>query len=467
LTRALYWFRNDLRLQDNPAFTEAVLRSERLSFVFIHDPRLWHKTPAGIPRMGWHRRKFLKQSLDDLRQQLADFGFELLEIWGEPEFLIPELMEDNAIDVLYFSSECGPEERKIEISLKESLEICGREVVQRWSQFLLEPGLLPFPLHSISPVFTQFRKQIEGEGIDGLIPDEMQIGRNDVKARSLSLNWVHTFSLTGVQRILSLQKKDWEQTWWQPSEPELHLLNQLRIGSFPNDKSKIILGGTAAAERRIQEYFFETKAVLNYFETRNGLLSASDSTLFSSWLALGCVSARQIYRQLKKCQDAYGANKSTYWVVFELLWREFFKLHLLHSGEDFFDSHVDENMVLDGDVKAAIDGLKISDVLACRTGQNFIDANLRELILTGFMSNRGRQNVASYLIHTLGICWKKGASIFESLLIDYDVASNWGNWSYIAGARFDPRGGRRFNLEKQQCEYDPLGQYVVSWSEQN
>ena len=90
---------------------------------------------------------------------------------------------------------------------------------------------------------------------------------------------------------------------------------------------------------------------------------------------------------------------------------------------------------------------------------------MRELAATGFMSNRLRQLVASYLIHDLGGDWRAGAAWFEAQLIDYDVYSNQGNWLYIAGRGTDPRGGRRFDPIKQAREHDPAGRFRKLWAE--
>jgi deoxyribodipyrimidine photo-lyase len=97
------------------------------------------------------------------------------------------------------------------------------------------------------------------------------------------------------------------------------------------------------------------------------------------------------------------------------------------------------------------------------TGFPLVDASMRELSATGFMSNRGRQNVASFLTKNLRIDWRAGAEWFESVLIDYDVASNWGNWLYAAGVGTDGRGFRVFNIHKQAMDYDPSGDYVRHW----
>jgi deoxyribodipyrimidine photo-lyase len=97
------------------------------------------------------------------------------------------------------------------------------------------------------------------------------------------------------------------------------------------------------------------------------------------------------------------------------------------------------------------------------TGIDFVDANMIELKLTGFMSNRGRQNVASYLCHNLKLDWRYGAAYFEEQLIDYDVCSNWGNWMYVAGVGNDPRENRVFNMEKQAAMYDHDQSYRNLW----
>jgi deoxyribodipyrimidine photo-lyase len=88
---------------------------------------------------------------------------------------------------------------------------------------------------------------------------------------------------------------------------------------------------------------------------------------------------------------------------------------------------------------------------------------MRELAATGFMSNRGRQNVASFLSKNLGIHWQMGAEWFESFLIDYDVCSNYGNWNYTAGVGNDARGFRYFNIPKQSRDYNPTGDYLRYW----
>jgi deoxyribodipyrimidine photo-lyase len=106
---------------------------------------------------------------------------------------------------------------------------------------------------------------------------------------------------------------------------------------------------------------------------------------------------------------------------------------------------------------------KLKRFCSGRTGLGLIDAAQRELYLTGYSSNRARQNVASFLAKHLNIDWRLGAEWFQCMLVDYDTANNWGNWQYVAGVGNDPREGRLFNPVKQALDYDPKGEYIKTW----
>jgi deoxyribodipyrimidine photo-lyase len=105
----------------------------------------------------------------------------------------------------------------------------------------------------------------------------------------------------------------------------------------------------------------------------------------------------------------------------------------------------------------------VKAIFEAKTGYPLVDANLTELYQTGWMSNRGRQNVASFMSKTLKLDWRFGAALFEHYLIDYDVSSNYGNWQYISGVGVDPREDRVFNVSLQAKKYDPTGAYLHHW----
>lgn len=154
-------------------------------------------------------------------------------------------------------------------------------------------------------------------------------------------------------------------------------------------------------------------------------------------------------------------NDSTYWFVFELLWRDYFRFTANKNGAKIFQ----QKGINTKSIFFKNDILLFERWRNGETGNTFIDANMKELFHSGYMSNRGRQNVASYLTKDLHLNWTWGAAWFESQLIDYDASSNWLNWAYHAGVGNDPEENRYFNTESQVKKYDPKGKYVSHWLE--
>ncbi|NVJ46896.1 MAG: hypothetical protein HWE07_07200 [Cytophagia bacterium] len=139
----------------------------------------------------------------------------------------------------------------------------------------------------------------------------------------------------------------------------------------------------------------------NYKQTRNGLIGGDYSSKFSPWLAHGCLSPRQIYWQIKKFEKYVRKNSSTYWLVFELLWRDYF-----HFVANKYGSKIYQRRGILGEDKIEWGSEKLFHLWRDgKTGEPFVDANMREMNATGFLSNRGRQNVASYLMHQMKIDW--------------------------------------------------------------
>jgi deoxyribodipyrimidine photo-lyase len=213
----------------------------------------------------------------------------------------------------------------------------------------------------------------------------------------------------------------------------------------------IATGGESSALHHWKQYR-DRRLPDTYKQTRNGLIGRDYSSKLSPWLAWGCISPRRIAHDLVLYEAEFGANEGTYWLWFELLWRDFFSLLASHTRGDrgTVDPHDTSWQRLS---------------TAC-LGHPFVDAGLRELNATGFLGNRMRQIVASYCIHELDWPWTVGEAYFAHHLIDYDPASNVGNWRYIAGQGADPRGGRRFNVEKQREMYDANHAYTQFWTAQ-
>jgi len=210
---------------------------------------------------------------------------------------------------------------------------------------------------------------------------------------------------------------------------------------------------------RLDHYLWKTHAIETYKETRNGMIRFDDSSKLSPWLNLGILSARTVFSELKRYETQVRENESTYWLFFELLWRDYLKFFSLKFGRKIF---------LPSGLRQGVSPNQNNPEIFhswCegKTSDAFINANMNELNSTGWMSNRGRQNVASYLIHDLGVNWTWGAGYFEEKLFDYDPDLNWGNWLYLSGRGSDPRA-RKFNTLTQAKTYDPEGEYQRLWS---
>ena len=165
-----------------------------------------------------------------------------------------------------------------------------------------------------------------------------------------------------------------------------------------------------------------------------------------------------IYWEVQRYEKEIQKNESTYWLIFELIWRDYFKYISLKHGNAIFHlgGILDKKYTWDSNSEIF---LKWTEG---KTTEPFVNANMIELKKTGFMSNRGRQNVASFFAKSMLMDWRMGAAYFEQQLVDYDAHSNWGNWLYVAGVGNDPRD-RKFNIKLQADRYDAKGQYQKRW----
>nr|MBP9082973.1 DASH family cryptochrome [Bacteroidia bacterium] len=244
---------------------------------------------------------------------------------------------------------------------------------------------------------------------------------------------------------------------------EIPDLIQLGLQEFSigNEKYLTMEGGEKPALARLQYYIWNTESILTYKQTRNNLMGDTYSSKLSPYLSLGCISPRRIYHEIIRFENEKYANDSTYWLIFELLWRDFFRfMFKKHGNRYFLQSGIRKStpVQFEGEAK------RFESWKNATTPNQLINAFMKELKATGYLSNRGRQIVASYLIHDLKVNWTWGAWYFEEYLIDYSPASNWGNWSYLAGVGNDPKEIRIFNPEIQALKFDPHNNYSDYWN---
>jgi len=427
----IYWFRNDLRLHDNEGFLKATHKADKVLPVFVFDPRIFEKTSLGFRKTGVYRTRFLLESVATLRASLRAKGGDLLIRVGEPERVLAELAQKFDANGLHLSKEIAQEETDVESSLSKRLKPLNVDMVFTWMATLYHVRDLPFAINRLSEVFTEFRKKVEKEAA--------------VRPAVAEPERVNLPTDYEAGAIPTLEELGFEENEITEADPRGVLTYQ---------------GGEAAGLQRLHDYLWESDHIAAYKETRNGLLGADYSSKFSAWLSLGCLSPRRIYEEVKRYEAERTANDSTYWLIFELLWRDYFHFVVLRWGTRLFKP---SGLKLAKDKRWRHDRALFEKWKTGQTGVPFVDANMREIATTGYMSNRGRQNVASFLAHDLGLDWTWGAAWFESLLIDYDVCSNWGNWNYVAGVGNDPRQDRYFNQYSQATRYDAKGDYVKHW----
>ena len=396
--------------------------------VYCHDPKMDAATTWGGVRMDDHRRHFLAATLADLKSQLAARGSMLLEVTGAPEVVLPALMDAVGAGAIHCESIAAPEEMA-QIAVLRS---AGIVVETCWQSSLLAPTDLPFQAAQMPDVFTSFRQAIERAKVVPALP--LPVPPRVPACPDISDIDAALLHRSGLLPITH--------------DPR---------SSFPYDLAAFAGGETAAAAHLVR--YFGQELAHTYKQTRNGLAGTDYSSKFSPWLASGALSARSACAALRQFEATQGANDSTYWLWFELMWRDYFRLLHLKYGRRLYLAQG-----LSQAPPPSHNGRRFQRWCIGETGEPLVDAGMRELAATGYLSNRLRQVVASFLIYDLGCDWRAGAAWFESQLLDYDVCSNQGNWLYAAGRGTDPRGGRRFNPQKQTQDHDPTGVYRALWA---
>lgn len=423
---SLIWFKNNLRTHDNISVTKALNNSETVLAIYCFDPRDFATTTYGFKKTERFRAQFLIETVKDLKIQLDKLNIPLFVYTETPERAISNLIKDYPITDIYYQKEWTSEEVSVINQVKAS---CSKSVTfnDDFDQFLFHPEDIPFQTEALPNVFTQYRKQCE----------------KHCKVRPIT-------------EVISAKAKNTNITN-NTTIPDLNDLGLESITLQPNNAFPF-KGGQTEALKRLNNYFFKTKKLGFYKKTRNGLIGTDFSSKFSPWLANGSLSAKQIYFEVMRFEQLHFKNQSTYWLIFELIWRDYFKYVSLKHGNHIFKLEG----ILQKQYTWSSNSSKIQQWIDGNTPEPFVNANMIELKKTGWMSNRGRQNVASYFAKTLQLDWRIGASYFESMLIDYDVHSNYGNWIYVAGVGNDPRD-RVFNVKLQAQRYDANGKYQRLW----
>ncbi|KAH0613942.1 uncharacterized protein H6S33_005828 [Morchella sextelata] len=394
-----------------------------------------------------------------------------------------ENTEAGKIVSVWMTRDHGSEEMSEENGIRKLVEKIGKGMIEfrvfEDESYLIDRDDLPMKPNEVSDVFTQFRKTVEPlrDNVRDPHPRPISIAPIPHYIPAQKPPFTIPDSLDGL--ISSLLK------------PLQNLdLPGSSLQTPPGAKTAHpFKGGETSGLKRI-DHMLATGAMTTYKDTRNGLLGEDFSCKFAAWLAQGCVSSRIINKAMFEFEEGRpwkpilslpndksenkphpqgygkGENKGTASIRFELLWRDYFRLCMLKFGPKIFsqagyrgDTSYYWKTLSDPAAKEDFGRWQRGN-----TGMGLVDASMRELYLTGWTSNRARQNVASYLAKRMKMDWRLGAEWYECMLVDYDTSSNWGNWQYTAGVGNDPRGESRvFNQVKQAHDYDPSGDYIKYW----
>ncbi|KAG9244234.1 DNA photolyase, FAD-binding/Cryptochrome [Calycina marina] len=487
----LYLLRRDLRVADNPILHALSKNKQGFTHVipvYAFQPHQIEvsgfATNGNSPfeearsavgsfwRCGSHRAKFLAESVWDVKTGLEKLGSGLTIRVGPHGDIAKSIIEAEELNVkgLWMTEEEGSEEKQEERAVRQVCKDAGVDF-RLWvdEKYLVDDRDLGKKLEdpqALPDVFTSYRKMMEPlkEVSRDVLPDIKRLPPVPKSVPEQPWNFTIPDTLQAV--IEALHK---------PLKSIPYIDTPL---PYPNGAKSAhpFIGGEITGLERL-DHLLSSGAMSAYKDTRNGMLGMDFSSKLSAWLALGCITARQVNTALNEFEDGSnskwstgegfgkGENQGTTAMRFELLWRDYMRLCTRKYGDKLFQPQgfrqADAEWVR---TESPESQEKIQRIINGTTGMGMIDASQRELYHTGYTSNRARQNVASFLAKHLRLDWRIGAEYYEMMLVDYDVSSNWGNWQYVAGIGNDPRGEARvFNPVKQSFDYDANGEYVKMW----
>jgi deoxyribodipyrimidine photo-lyase len=399
---AVALFTRDLRVHDNPALAAAVSGARQVVALFVLDPAI-----AAAP----NRHRFLAESLSDLRQALRQRGGDLVIRRGDPVAETVRLARSVEADAVTVAADVSAYARRREQRLRQACQS------SRLSLQIL-PGLTVVPPGQIAP---------SGGG--------------------------------AAYRIFTPYWRIWrDQPWRAPAPTPRRITMPAGVdpGQLPEPpvsglSPDVVPGGEAPARRRLTAWLHD----LDGYAANHDLMAENGTSRLSSYLRFGCLSPLEVGRAALDT----GADAAEDFIR-QLCWRDFY--HQMTYAFPQITSEpvrpVRENWKGDSD---ALDAWQLG-----RIGVPIVDAGMRQLMAEGWMHNRARLLVGSYLTKHLGLDWRDGGDWFSAWLLDGDVANNYGNWQWVAGTGNDTRPHRRFNPIRQALRFDPDGTYVRRYVEE-
>lgn len=409
LKNGLFIFHRDLRIRDNIGLVEASRRCEKLYTCFIFTPEQvgnnQYKSNNAV--------QFMIESLDELREDISKTGGELLLFYGKQKELVAHLIKDLEIGGVYFNEDYSPYALDRD---EETMDLCQSNDVQceMFSDYYLyTPGTIKSSKNAYKK-YTPFYSAVLHEPV--AVPNTKNISNISKTSKSL--------------------------------HKQINISTAFKNFTKPNPNI-LVHGGRSLG---IQKLKAAQKNQKQYDERRDFFME--NTTFLSAYIKFGCVSIREVYHVFK---HAFGLNHG---LIRELLWRDFFA-HVLYAYPEVVGKSYQPRY---RHIKWHNSSSNFKKWTIGETGFPIVDACMRQLNTTGYMHNRGRMTVASFLIKTLLIDWRLGEKYFATKLTDYDIASNNGNWQGISGTGVDMKPYfRDMNPWIQQKTYDEECEFIKKW----
>ena len=397
---SVVWFRRDLRLHDNHALFQALEQSEQVIPVFLFDTAIL----SDVQDPDDARVTFIYDTLLWLNQQLEQLGTTLYVLHGDPQLEIPTFVETHKAALLFANADYEPYALERDTTINQTLAAMGKSFLLYKDQVVLGPEEVLKDDGKPYTVYTPYMKK-----------------------------WKSRFQET----LLSPYPSDGEllkKRLKPASKKALPLLEQL---------------GFVRSRLQVPMPVLDAEFLQHYHQTRD--LPQHDTSRLGVHLRFGTRSIREVMKKALEYSEAF---------MNELIWREFYMTilwHFPHVVTQSFKSKYDH-------INWRNQEQEFEQWCKGNTGFPMVDAGMRELNSSGFMHNRVRMVVASFLVKDLLIDWRWGEAYFAQKLLDYELASNNGGWQWAAGSGCDAAPYFRiFNPESQQKKFDPDYRYIKRW----
>ena len=397
---ALFWHRRDLRIDDNKGLFEALKQNEIVHPIFIFDKSILDKLPNNDQRI-----LFIYQEIESLKKSYQNLGSDLWVYYGEPSEIIPKIAQELNCSSVYFNNDYEPYALQRDQEIQVSLNKIKIEFIGKKDHVIFEKNEVLKDDGKPYTIFTPYSRKWKA----------------NLKEEDLREYSIEKYSGNFVQKqqekaLITLEEMGFESK-------VLH--------DFPDRIAK-------------------NEILKNYHLSRN-FPAVKGTSKLSLHLRFGTISIRKLALIAREQNETY---------LNELIWRDFYQMIIFHfpkSAENSFKAQYDKIIWEKNEVH-------FDSWCTGKTGYPIVDAGMRELNATGFMHNRVRMVVASFLTKHLLLDWRLGAAYFAEKLLDFELASNTGGWQWAAGCGCDAAPYFRvFNPQAQQEKFDKSFEYIKKW----